>query len=166
MINIYDYTDFRKFLRDRAKYLKSLKEPISYRYIGKVSGFKSPGFFSQILKGTCNLPNRFIPKIADVFQLKKRESSYFKLMVQYNQAQNHDGKKRYFGKMVEFKKGRVRTLEPEAYTFYDKWYYSAIRAIINYYRFDGNYTKLSKMVIPNISVSEAKKAIRVLQELH
>ncbi len=165
MIDIYDYTDFRKFLRDRSKYLKSIKQPISYRYIGEVAGFKSPGFFSQVLKGTCNLPDRFIGKIAEVFQLKKREARYFELMVHYNQAENHDEKKKCFGKMVAFKKGRVRTIDPEAYEFYDKWYYSAIRAILNYYRFDGDFLKLSKMVVPNISAAEAKKAIRVLEDL-
>lgn len=165
MVKIFDYTDYRKFLRDRSGYLKSIHQPISYRYIAECAGFKSAGFFSQVLKGSCNLPDRFIGKISEVFQLRKREAKYFELMVHYNQAENHNEKKMYFGKMVEFKKARVRTIGPDAYAFYDKWYYSAIRAILNYYRFDGDYGKLSKMVIPHITISEARKAVRVLESL-
>ncbi len=165
MIEIFDYTDYRKFLKDRSASLKSAGQPISYRYIAEVVGFKSAGFLSQVLNGSCNLPDRFIEKIADVFQLKKREARYFDLMVHYNQSENHDEKKAYFGKMVAFKKGRVRTVEPDEYAFYDKWYYSAIRAVLNYYEFDGDYYKLSKMLIPHISAAEAKKAIRVLEKL-
>jgi uncharacterized protein (TIGR02147 family) len=165
MVEIFDYTDFRKFLKDRAVYLKTVDQPISYRYIAEVAGFKSAGFFTQVLNCSCNLPDRFIEKIAQVFQLKKREAKYFELMVHYNQSENHDEKKGYFGKMVAFKKGRVRTIEPDAYAFYDKWYYSAIRAILNYHDFEGDYSNLSKMVVPHISAAEAKKAITVLERL-
>jgi uncharacterized protein (TIGR02147 family) len=165
MIEIFDYTDFRKFLKDRSAYLKTVDQPISYRYIAEFAGFKSAGFFTQVLNNSCNLPDRFIGKIALVFQLKKREAKYFELMVHYNQSENHDEKKSYFGKMVAFKKGRVRTIEPDAYAFYDKWYYSAIRAILNYHDFNGDFFNLSKMVIPHISAAEAKKAIAVLERL-
>jgi uncharacterized protein (TIGR02147 family) len=165
MVDIFDYTDYRKFLKDRAEYLKSTKQPISYRYIAEFAGFKSAGFFSQVLSSACDLPDRFIDKIAEVFQLRKREARYFELMVHYNQAENHDEKKTFFGKMVTFKKGRVKTIEPDAYAFYDKWYYSAIRALLNYITFDGDFFALSKMVIPHITAAEAKKAINVLERL-
>ncbi|HON11363.1 MAG TPA: TIGR02147 family protein [Chitinispirillaceae bacterium] len=165
MANIFDYTDYRKFLKDRSAYLKAANQNITYRYIAKTAGFKSAGFFSQVLNGSCNLPDRFIGSIAEIFQLRKREARYFELMVHYNQSENHDEKKRYFGKMVAFKKGRVKTIEPDAYAFYDRWYYSAIRAILNYYKFYDDYFKLSKMVIPHITAAEAKKAISVLERL-
>jgi len=165
MIEIFDYTDYRKFLKDRSEYLKSIKQPISYRYIAEFAGFKSAGFFSQVLNSSCNLPERFIEKIALAFQLKKREARYFELMVHYNQSENHDDKKSYFGKMVAFKRGRVKTIEPDAYAFYDKWYYSAIRALLNYHPFTGDFFTLSKMVVPHITAAEAKKAIHVLERL-
>ncbi len=165
IVNIFDYTDYRKFLRDRSTYLKSIDAPVSYRHIAEVAGFKSPGFITQILDGRCGLPERFIEKIASTFQLKKREAKYFELMVRYNQAENHDEKKAFFRKMTAFKKGRVRTLEPDAYDFYDKWYYSAIRAVLNYHQFTGDYGALAKMVVPRITAAEARKAVAVLERL-
>jgi uncharacterized protein (TIGR02147 family) len=165
MVDIFDYTDYRKFLKDRSVFLKSVNQPITYRYIAEYAGFKSAGFLTQVLNGSCNLPERFISKLAEAFQLRKREARYFELMVHYNQSENHDEKKMYFGKMVTFKKGRVKTVEPDAYAFYDKWYYSAIRAVFNYYEFDGDFYKLSKMVIPHITAAEARRAIHVLERL-
>ena len=68
-ISIYDYTDFRKFLRDRYKEKKAALKGFTYEYIAAKSGFKSPGYFSQILKGTTRLTDRLIPALAAVFDL-------------------------------------------------------------------------------------------------
>ena len=165
MHTIYNYTDYRKFLQDKFAELKAEHSYFSYRYVAAEAGFKSPGFFTQVLQSKSNLSDRLIPCLARVFNLKPRDSHYFELMVHYNQAISHEEKRRYFGKMVACKKARVTTIGPDAYEFYDKWYYSAIRAILHYEPFEGDYKKLAKMVIPSITVTEAKKAVAVLHRL-
>jgi uncharacterized protein (TIGR02147 family) len=51
------------------------------------------------------------------------------------------------------------------YEFYDKWYYSAIRAVLHYYPFNGDFKKLAKAIVPSISPAEAKKAVLILERL-
>jgi len=165
MSQIYNYTDYRKFLRDRFAELKAENGYFTYRYIAAKAGFRSPGFFTQVLQSKSNLSDRLIPSLSQVFCLKPRDSHYFELMVHYNQAVSHVDKRYYFGKMVASKKGQVNTIGPDAYEFYDKWYYSAIRAILHYRPIDGDYKRLAKMVIPSITPAEAKKAIAVLCRL-
>jgi uncharacterized protein (TIGR02147 family) len=165
MTQIYDYTDYRKFLQDRFAELKADNKHFTYRYIAAKAGFKSPGFFTQVLQSRSNLSDRLIPCLALVFYLKHRDSHYFELMVHYNQAVSHVDKRYYFGKMAACKKAQVNTIGPDAYEFYDKWYYSAIRAILHYSPFDGDYKKLARMVIPSITAAEAKKAVAVLCRL-
>jgi uncharacterized protein (TIGR02147 family) len=162
---VFNYTDYRKFLRDRIAELKAVDKKFTYQFIAHSAGFKSPGFVTQVLQGKSNLPDRFISELADLLQLKKREARYFELMVRYNQAKSHVEKKKYFEKMTVFKKGRQRTLDPDEFLFYDKWYYSAIRAILNYRKFDGDYKKLAKAVVPAIKPAEARKAVAVLEQL-
>jgi uncharacterized protein (TIGR02147 family) len=165
MVQIYNYTDYRKFLRDRFAEEKAEDNHFTYRYIAARAGFNSPGFFTQVLQSKSNLSDRLIPGLARVFRLSPRDSHFFELMVHYNQALSHEEKRHYFGKMVASKKARINIIGPDAYEFYDKWYYSAIRAIVHYAQFDGDYRKLAKMVIPSITVAEAKKAMATLLRL-
>jgi uncharacterized protein (TIGR02147 family) len=166
MVSVFDYTDYRKFLRDRFAESKGRDRSFTYRRLAALAGFKSPGFFTQVLQGTTNLSDDMIQKIARAFELQKREARYFGWMVRYNQSSAHEQKKYFFVRMAAFKRARVKTVDPESYDFYDKWYYSAIRAIIHYHPFDGNdFKTLARMVVPSITPAEARRAINVLERL-
>jgi uncharacterized protein (TIGR02147 family) len=166
MADVFYYTDFRKFLRDRLAQLKAGdKKRYTYRAVAERIGFQSAGYLTQVLQGKSNLSDRLAPRFAEQLALRKREARFFCLMVTYNQAQSHDEKKLAFERMLAFKKGRQNRVAPEAYAFYDKWYYSAIRALLHFYRFDGNYKKLAKAIVPSITPAEARKAVSVLEQL-
>jgi uncharacterized protein (TIGR02147 family) len=165
MVSIFDYTDYRKFLKDCYEQRKAQHPEFTYRHLAAKAGFQSPGFFTQVLQAKSDLSSRLIPSIAEAFGLKPMEFRYFELMVRYNQADTHEEKKSFFERMIRYKKGNVRTINPDEYEFYDKWYYSAIRAALHYYRFDGDCRKLARMVAPAITPAEAKKAVAVLERL-
>lgn len=166
MVSVFDYTDFRKFLRDRFAETKARDKSFTYRRLAALAGFKSAGFFTQVLQGSTNLSDAMIPRIAAAFELQKREAAYFGWMVRYNQTSSHDEKKYFFVRMAAFKKARVRTVDPESYDFYDKWYYSAIRAILHYHQFDGgDFKSLARMVVPSITPAEARRSVSVLERL-
>jgi uncharacterized protein (TIGR02147 family) len=165
MITIYHYTDYRKFLKDRFAEIKNADRSFTYRYIASKAGFKSPGFFTQVLQEKVHLSERLIPNLSKVFDLKPAESRYFELMVHYNQAASHELKKQFFEKMVNSNKSQIIHVNSDMYEFYDKWYYSAIRAVLHYSPFDGDFKKLAKTIVPSISPAEAKKAVLVLERL-
>jgi uncharacterized protein (TIGR02147 family) len=165
MTSIYNYTDYRKFLKDRFAEMKEANRSFTYRYLASKAGFKSPGFFTQVLQDKVRLSKRLIPNLSKVFELKPSEANYFELMVHYNQSDSHELKKQFFEKMVNTKKSQVIHVDSDMYEFYDKWYYSALRAVLHYSPFDGDYKKLAKTIVPSISPAEAKKAVMVLERL-
>jgi hypothetical protein, TIGR02147 len=165
MISIYNYTDYRKFLRDRFAEMKAANRSFTYRHLASRAGFKSPGFFTQVLQDKVSLSKRLIPNLSNVFGLTPGESRYFELLVHYNQARSHDLKKQFFEKMVNTNKSHVIHVDSDMYEFYDKWYYSAIRAVLHYSTFNGDFKKLAKTIVPSISPAEAKKAVTVLERL-
>jgi uncharacterized protein (TIGR02147 family) len=166
MNSIFQYTDFRKFLRDRYQEKKKAIRGYTYEYIAAKAGFKSPGYFSQVLSGTTRLTDRLIPAIADVMGLTGKEKSYFQLMVSYNQAAGHEEKRNYFSRMLSAGGNGISMVSPEQFELFDKWYYSAVRAVISVIPFDGNYQKLTRIIIPQISLSEARKAVELLHKLN
>jgi uncharacterized protein (TIGR02147 family) len=164
-INIFNYTDYRLFLRDAYQELKSENTKISHRYIARKVGFSSSGLFSQIIKMQTNISNRLVVNFTKFFKLNKKEAEYFELLVQYNQAKSHEETKYFYEKILSFRRPRAKKIEVHQYEYLNKWYYVAIRQLLAIYPFKGDYKKLAKMVVPAIKPSEAEKAIQLLTKL-
>lgn len=72
---VYDYLDFRAFLKDLFVYNKERRGNFSYRFFSRQAGFASPNFLKLVTNGQRNLTNTSIAKIAKGFKLKKQERS-------------------------------------------------------------------------------------------
>jgi uncharacterized protein (TIGR02147 family) len=60
---------------------------------------------------------------------------------------------------------RAFTLEKGQYEFFQKWYYSAILTLLDFYPFRNDYRALAQKLSPPITESQAKKAIALLRNL-
>jgi uncharacterized protein (TIGR02147 family) len=165
MNSIFSYTDFRKFLSDYYCEKKAERKTFSYRFIAGKVGFKSAGHFTQILKGKANISIVLIERFAEFLKLKKREAEYFQNLVLFNQARNHEDKKRHFDKLSSFREAAVRVVDAQQYEFYDKWYYAAVHELLDFYQFNGDYKDLCRQIEPAITPTEAQKAIELLSNL-
>lgn len=162
---IYEYTDYRVFLKDLYSCKKAEQPILSHRYMAAKIGFKSTGYFTQITKGLTNISLKMAHRFAEFFELNKKDAQYFESLVLFNQAQSHAEKKLYYEKMISFKETSVKALDSEHYEYFSKWYNVAIREILNFYRFVGNYEELAKMVQPSISPEQAREAVAILEKL-
>lgn len=164
-LSIFEYSDYRHYLKDCYELRKSLDPQFTYRYIAGRVGFKSAGHFTQILKGCINLSSSMTAGFIDFLKLNKSEAAYFELLIRFDQAKTHAEKRRYFEQMTKFKELKIATLDPSQYEYYNKWYYVAVRELLSYYQFNGDYAALAKKVRPSISPREAKTAIALLTRL-
>lgn len=165
MIDIFSYTNYRLFLKDFYKAKKAENPNFSYRYIAQKVGFKSAGHFTQIVKGQANISTHLLTSFCKFIKLKKREIEYFELLVYFDQAKTHEEKMHYFERMVNFKGITAKTITPEQYEFYQRWYYAVVRDVLSIYDFRGNYRELANLIEPSISTGEAEKAIKLLLAL-
>jgi uncharacterized protein (TIGR02147 family) len=85
--------------------------------------------------------------------------------VLYNQAKNHQDKRRHFEKMLSFKNAKIVTVHGSHYEFYEKWFYTVVRETLAVVSVKDNYAELAARIVPPISEKEAKKAIAVLERL-
>ncbi len=166
MFSIFNYTDYRKALSDFYEIEKKKKLQISHRYIAQSVGFKSSGFFAQVIQGKSNISHEYIINFAKLMKLKKRESEYFEALVFFNQAKTHKMKKHYFDKLRTFSQAKVKIVDSAQYAFYDKWYYTAIREVLDFFPFKNDYKSLSRIIVPSITAEETKKSIELLEKLN
>jgi uncharacterized protein (TIGR02147 family) len=164
-VSLYDYADYRAYLKDWYAQARDSDKRISYRRLAQDIGFKSPGHFSLIVNGKANLSLKVLDRFIRYLGLTKKEAEYFQALVLYNQAKALDEKKRYFDRMLSFKQFRVRSIAATQYEFLDKWYYMAVREVLAVHAFKGDYAALAHMIEPAITAEEARKSIETLKRL-
>lgn len=165
MLNIFEYTDYRKYLRDFYETKKAKDPKFSHRSIARQVGFNSSGFFAQIVQGKSNISLDITAKFCDFLRLKKPEADYFQLLVLYNQSKAEHDRRKYLEKLLRFGKGRISLVEADRYEYFSKWYYVAVRSILDCWPFRGSYSELAKLVNPPISAAEAEQAVATLRRL-
>ena len=113
---IFDYMDFRKFLKDMFAFKKETISSYSYRYFSRMAGFSSPNFLKLVIEGQRNLTNTSVAGIAKGFKLKKPEREFFENLVFMNQAKDHAEQDHYYRKMIAAKShGKIKTIETAQY---------------------------------------------------
>src|SRR5512133_166110 len=166
MLNVFDYTDYRILLADLYQQRKCEWAAFSYRYICSKVGISSAGFFTNILNGKRNISDELIFKFAELFGFSRVETEYFECMVHYDQSREPDRRKYYHDKMIVMRKTSIYELTAEQNEYFSNWYNVAIRELINFYPFNGDYEALAKMLAPSITATQAQNAIELLLKLN
>lgn len=165
MPEIFQYTDYRKFLHDWYQEKKKHNPVFSCRMVAQKVGYRSPGYLSMVLGSKIGMSLSMGMKFASFMKLKKREADYFQYMILFGEAKSHDEKLAYFEKMRAFKESAIYTVNNSQYEYYSKWYHSAIRALLEFFDFKTEYSQIAKLLVPEISPQEAKASIELLKTL-
>ena len=167
-INIFDYTDYRKYLQDFYNQQKRNKKAFSYRYFAREAGINSVGLYKDVVEGRQNLGRALIFKFSTAMRHSKKEAEYFENMVYMNEAGTIEERKLFFERMMSCQSTQAAVVETARYEYYQKWYFSAMRALVacNKFRDDpADYARIAQMLSPQIRAGQAKKALRILENL-
>lgn len=163
--NIYEYNNFRKYLKDYQKVKKATDKRFTKSNVCKLLGLPNTrSYFNDILRGK-RISSIFVDRFISLLELKTDEAQFFRILVKFNQAENTNERELYFEQLISLNKTPNKVLSKELFKYYSNWYNSAIRAILNYYKFSGDYKKLAKMVFPPISVTQAKESVSLMERL-
>jgi uncharacterized protein (TIGR02147 family) len=170
MKSIYEYLDYRQYLKDYYANRKVKDLRFSYRVWADEAGFKAKDFIFRVMRGGSRLSGESTGALTKSMDFSKSESRYFKDMVSYNQAKTFEEREAYYARLhrdhVRFKpRASVRVMPYDHFEFYSEWYHAAIRSLISSYGFTGDYKRLARMVYPSISVSKARKSVMLLEKL-
>jgi len=89
-ISIFEYDDYRAYLRDLYEHLKKTGTHFSYRSFSSKAGFRSPNILKLVIDGKRNLSPQSVQKFARALNLKKDEAEFFRILVNLNQAGSVD----------------------------------------------------------------------------
>jgi len=164
MINLFEYLNYREFLKDAYEERHASDWRFSHRFIAEKADFDA-SMFNKILQGKRNLTTRLVSVFADIFCRDDREKQYFADMVAFNQAKNHSESRQYLEKLVATKECRVENVARDQFEYFDHWYHAVIRELVTFYPYVGDDAALGLMVRPPITASQVKSSIALLERL-
>jgi uncharacterized protein (TIGR02147 family) len=167
-VHVYDYVNYRSFLKDKFNELKRKNPRFSYHSFRRLSGMGSPSYLKMVTEGHRNLGDPGIAMVARGFKLNEADTKYFYTLVKFNQAATTEEKDRYFRELSHHKKFlEAKPLTNAQYQLFSHWYYVAILELL---RLDAGKKKkntewIKKNLKPEVGLVEIRHAITALVSL-
>jgi uncharacterized protein (TIGR02147 family) len=164
-LSLFDYLDYREFLRDFFLEQKRNHFYYSFRYLAqKVS--LDPAHIARVFQCKRHLSEKSLAPFISLCKFTDDEKRYFERLFTFNMARSERAAKQAFEELLSCCGVKSKTIRPEQYRFYTKWYYTAVRALIAMQPFaPRNYAAIARSLSPQITASEAKDAVRLLLQL-
>jgi len=160
---IFEYDNYRLYLRDLYAYLKGSTSHFSYRYFSRKAGFRSPNFLKLVIEGKRNLSQESIERFAQALKLKKEEAEFFRALVHLNQAETIDERKHCAEQLMRFRPfRRIHPIRRDQFDYYSKWYHIAIRELTSIPEFSEDPAWIAAALMPPVSPGQARKALELL----
>jgi uncharacterized protein (TIGR02147 family) len=161
---VTDYLEYRDFLRDFYNAKKNDNPFFSYRYIAQKLSIDA-SHVVKILQKQRHIGSKLTENVINLCQLKGKEAEYFSVLVHFNKAKTDRECKRCYEQLLALKGVKAFTLQKNQYEFFQKWYYSAILTLFDFYQFRNDYKALAAKLSPPITESQAIKAVILLRKL-
>lgn len=167
--NVFDYIDFRQYLRELFAALRRRDPRFSYRGFARLAGSSSPNFLQLILARKMAPNAEQLKSLAASVGLDGRNLKYLKQLVAFDAARTLEEKDRTLRAALRLaSEDCARVLSEEQYDYYACWYHSAVRAALGFYRMkagEEDYAELGAMLRPPITAPRVEEAVTLLKQL-
>ncbi|MEQ1876278.1 MAG: DUF4423 domain-containing protein [Bdellovibrionia bacterium] len=162
-LNIFEFHDYREYLKSQLAAWKKVKGGLSLRKVAETCDVSAP-FLSMVLSAHKAMPEKLELHLTRLLGLTEDEGGYFKLL--RLMADGEDAKIR-LSALEEVQKFRdYRQLNPketEVFRYLSKWYYVAIRELAALPGFTLDPHWIQKQLTFEVPVKEIEKAVEFLQ---
>lgn len=164
--SVFDYLDYRAYLRAYYETHKRTRAGFSFRTFSKRAGLRSPNFFKLVMDGDRNLGADTIPKFADALRLTGSEREFFFDLVAFDQADDNAEKNRAFERIAASRRFRnARRIDGMVLTYLSHWYHPAIRELAARRDFADDPKWIAAQLQPAITPKEAAQSLELLVNL-
>ncbi|MBF0433066.1 MAG: TIGR02147 family protein [Fibrobacteria bacterium] len=164
--SVFEYNDFRKFLRDSQISRQKVDKKFNKSNLSRMLGLPNTrSYFTDVLRGR-KVSASFTERFIDIFSLDKEEAKFFRTLVKFNQADTAEEREMYFNQLISLNRTPKKVLDKRVFQYYQNWYNGTIRALLHFIDIKDNYTDLCKKVFPPITPKQAKESVALLKSLN
>jgi len=165
-VSVYDFLDYRAYLRAYYEAAKRTRPSFTFRLFSKLAGLRSPNFLKLVIEGKRNLGADSITRFSDALGLQGADAEFFADLVAFNQAGSLADKNRAFERIAASRRFRAaRRIDGDLFAYLSHWYNPAVRELAGRADFSEDARWIAARVRPRISPAEAAEAMRLLLSL-
>jgi uncharacterized protein (TIGR02147 family) len=165
-VHIFDYLDYRAFLRDFYVAEKAKARGFSHRAFSRRAGLKSSNYLNLVIKGERDLSADAATRFARGCGLVKAEADYFCELVAFGQAKTAELRNRCYERLARFRRFRTaHKLEQAHAAYHGAWYMPAVRELAARADFRDDPKWIAAVLEPAISTAQARDALATLTAL-
>ena len=164
-INIFDYVDYRLFLKDFYAVRKKENRHFSFRMFAQKAGV-SASLMRDVISGRRRLSVSVASRYIRAMDMTAREADYFILLVQFVNARTNREKNDCYNKMNRLRARLfLKFLGADQYGFYSAWYHSAVRELVALPGFREDPEWIASALKPSITPAQARKSLELMERL-
>ncbi len=165
-VSVYDFLDFRAYLRAFYEAAKRTRPSFSFRLFSKLAGLRSPNFLKLVIDGDRNLGSDSTTRFAQALGLEGADAEFFSDLVAFGQADTLADKNRAFERLAASRRFRqARRIDGDLFAYLSHWYNPVIRELAARDDFREEPRWIAAQLLPRISPSEAAEAMKLLLSL-
>ncbi|MEZ4366804.1 MAG: TIGR02147 family protein [Kofleriaceae bacterium] len=121
---VFEYADYRAYLRDTYAHRKATQRGFSYRSFARKAGLSSPNYLKLVIDGQRNLAPKGAAAFAVALGLPPREAAFFHDLVAFAQAETAAEKNRAWERLASYRAHRrVRAVAHHEFEYLSRWWY-------------------------------------------
>ncbi len=163
MQSLFEYLDYRQFLREFYDFQKEKDYYFSFQYISQHVGMDTSSI-AKIFSGKRHIPINKIALFVTLCKLTGTKAEYFESLVYFNRSKSEKEIAVHYENLIKLRSVKGFKLTATQYKFYSKWYYTAIRAILDLRNYTDEYEEISKLLNPPIKIEQVKLAITFMHK--
>jgi len=165
-VSVYEYLDYRSFLRAYYEAEKLTRPSFSYRMFSRLAGLRSPNFLKLVIDGQRNIGPDSVGKFAAALRLSQEDADFFADLVCLGQAQTIAEKNRAFERISASRRFRAaRRIDGDLFAYLARWYNPVIRELAARDDFQEEPRWIAAQLRPSITAAEAAAAVKLLVSL-
>jgi uncharacterized protein (TIGR02147 family) len=165
-VNVFNYTDYQKFISDWFDAAKLENSWLSHRSFVRAAGYRSSSDISNVIRGERHLSIASAERFARVMELSRAELDYFKLLIRYARAESQTERAECLVEIngnKSFREAHVHDVSQHMY--WAVWYCPAIYELAQQPSFRSDPAWIAETLCPKITQTQAKEALETLVTL-
>jgi uncharacterized protein (TIGR02147 family) len=164
MTPIWEYTDYRTWLKDWHEYVKIENPFLSYRYITARTGI-DPGILSKVLGREKHFSETQLDKMITLLKLSSREEAYFRQMFLYGRSKRDEDIRIHFAKLLQMREIDINEVGAHQLVYYSKWYYPVLRNLVGLLKPTVDPESMGAALKPPITGEQVREGLKTLERI-
>jgi uncharacterized protein (TIGR02147 family) len=164
MKSVFEYLDYRAYLKDAYDERKSQEAFFSYRVMAESFGLFPSNVF-RILHGDAHLPARCQSRALEVLGLSGRSAEYFQLLISYARERSVKARNEILEKAMALRDISRKPLEDRELEYFRKWWVAVVRALLEVTKGRAVPGELAGLLNPRVEEKEIRAALDLLEDL-